>query len=103
LFFASLLLGALGDQLFALGLNAAWPGLNVDADSYAIMGMCALSVSVIGGPLTMTFIALETTGDLWLTTEVLIAAIIAGDARIFRIFVRHLAVSYARRDYPRGR
>jgi CIC family chloride channel protein len=39
--------------------------------------MCALSVSVIGGPLTMTFIALETTGDLWLTTAVLISVIIA--------------------------
>jgi len=32
---------------------------------------------VIGGPLTMTFIALETTGDLWLATAVLIAVIIA--------------------------
>ena len=31
----------------------------------------------IGGPLTMTFIALETTGDLWLTTAVLIAVIIS--------------------------
>ena len=49
----------------------------LDPDTYAIIGMCALSVSVIGGPLTMTFIALETTGDLWLTTAVLIAAIIA--------------------------
>ena len=77
LFFASLLLGALGGQLFAFGLAAAWPGLQVDPDSYAIIGMCALSVSVIGGPLTMTFIALETTGDLWLTTAVVIAAIIA--------------------------
>ena len=77
LFFASLLLGALGGQLFAFGLGAAWPGLHIDPDSYAIIGMCALSVSVIGGPLTMTFIALETTGDLWLTTAVLIAAIIA--------------------------
>jgi len=77
LFFASLLLGALGGQLFAFGLVAAWPGLHIDPDSYAIIGMCALSVSVIGGPLTMTFIALETTGDLWLTTAVLIAAIIA--------------------------
>ena len=75
LFFASLLLGALGGQLFALGLNAA--GLHANPDSYAIIGMCALSVAVIGGPLTMTFIALETTGDLWLTTAVLIAAIIA--------------------------
>jgi len=77
LFFASLLLGALGGQLFAFGLGAAWPGLHIDPDSYAVIGMCALSVSVIGGPLTMTFIALETTGDLWLTTAVLIAAIIA--------------------------
>jgi CIC family chloride channel protein len=77
LFFASLLLGALGGQLFAYGLSAAWPGLHIDPDSYAVIGMCALSVSVIGGPLTMTFIALETTGDLWLTTAVLIAAIIA--------------------------
>ncbi|HKS84983.1 MAG TPA: chloride channel protein [Pseudolabrys sp.] len=77
LFFASLLLGALGGQLFAYGLAALLPGLHVDSDSYAIIGMCALSVSVIGGPLTMTFIALETTGDLWLTTAVVIAAIIA--------------------------
>jgi CIC family chloride channel protein len=77
LFFASLLLGALGGQLFAFGLAAVFPGLHIDPDSYAIIGMCALSVSVIGGPLTMTFIALETTGDLWLTTAVLISAIIA--------------------------
>ncbi|MDI1345922.1 MAG: chloride channel protein, partial [Pseudolabrys sp.] len=42
-----------------------------------IIGMGALSVAVIGGPLTMTFIALETTGDLWLTTAVLIAVIIS--------------------------
>jgi CIC family chloride channel protein len=77
LFFASLLLGALGGQLFAVGLNAAWPGLHADPDAYAIIGMGALSVSVIGGPLTMTFIALETTGDLWLTTAVLIAVIIS--------------------------
>jgi CIC family chloride channel protein len=77
LFFASLLLGALGGQLFAYGLNAAWPGLHIDPDSYAVIGMCALSVSVIGGPLTMTFIALGDHGDLWLTTAVLIAAIIA--------------------------
>jgi CIC family chloride channel protein len=77
LFFASLLLGALGGQLFAVGMNAIWPGLNLNADAYAIIGMGALSVAVIGGPLTMTFIALETTGDLWLTTAVLIAVIIS--------------------------
>jgi CIC family chloride channel protein len=42
-----------------------------------VIGMSALSASVIGGPLTMTFIALESTGDLWLTTAVLIAVIIS--------------------------
>jgi len=77
LFFASLLLGALGGQLFASGLAFIWPSLHADPDAYAIIGMCALSVSVIGGPLTMTFIALESTGDLWLSTAVLIAAIIS--------------------------
>jgi CIC family chloride channel protein len=75
LFFASLLLGSLGGQLFAAGLNAI--GITADADVYAIIGMSAVSVSVIGGPLTMTFIALETTGDLWLTTAVLIAVIVS--------------------------
>ena len=77
LFFASLLMGALGGQLFATGLSAAFPSAHIDPDAYAIIGLSALSVSVIGGPLTMTFIALETTGDLWLTTAVLIAAIIS--------------------------
>jgi len=77
LFFASLLLGALGGQLFASGFNAVLPGFKIDPDAFAIIGLSALSVSVIGGPLTMTFIALETTGDLWLTTAVLIAAIVS--------------------------
>jgi CIC family chloride channel protein len=77
LFFSSLLLGALGGQLVAHGLETIWPGLSLNHQAYAIIGMGALSVSVIGGPLTMTFIALETTGDLWLTTAVLVAVIIS--------------------------
>ncbi len=77
LFFASLLLGALGGQLFATGVTSLSSAMHLDSDAYAIIGMSALSVSVIGGPLTMTFIALETTGDLWLSTAVLIAAIIS--------------------------
>ncbi len=77
LFFASLLLGALGGQMFGSGLLMVWPGSHANPDAFAIIGMSALSVSVIGGPLTMTFIALETTGDLWLTTAVLIAVIVS--------------------------
>jgi CIC family chloride channel protein len=77
LFFASLLLGALGGQLFASGVTMLAPGTHLDPDAFAIIGLSALSASVIGGPLTMTFIALESTGDLWLTAAVLIAVIIA--------------------------
>jgi chloride channel protein, CIC family len=77
LFFATLLLGALGGRLFAAGFDQIWPGLNLDPNVYAIVGMSALSASVIGGPLTMSFIALESTGNLWLTTIVLVAVIIS--------------------------
>jgi CIC family chloride channel protein len=77
LFFATLLLGVLGGRLFAAGFDTIWPGLNLDPNVYAIVGMSALSASVIGGPLTMSFIALESTGNLWLTTAVLVAVIIS--------------------------
>jgi CIC family chloride channel protein len=77
LFFASLLIGALGGRMFADTVNLFWPAAALEPHIYAIVGMGALSVAVIGGPLTMTFIALETTGDFWLTTAVLIAIIIA--------------------------
>jgi CIC family chloride channel protein len=77
LFFATLLMGALGGRLFAAGIDTVWPGLDLDPNVYAIIGMSALSASVIGGPLTMSFIALESTGNLWLTTAVLVAVIIS--------------------------
>ena len=77
LFFSSLLIGALGGQLLAVALVTIWPNQTFDANAYAVISMSALSAAVIGGPLTMTFIALETTGDLWLTTAVLIAVIIS--------------------------
>jgi chloride channel protein, CIC family len=77
LFFATLFMGVLGGRLFAAGLDAFWPGLNLDPNVYAIVGMSALSASVIGGPLTMSFIALESTGNLWLTTVVLVAVILS--------------------------
>ena len=77
LFFASLLMGALGGQLFATAMNSIDPRIYVDTNAYAIIGMSALSASVIGGPLTMIFVALESTGNLWLTAAVLIAVIIS--------------------------
>src|SRR5579883_2036598 len=77
LFFASLLLGAIGGRLFAAASSSLWPGLMLDANVYEIIGVGALSASIIGAPLTMTFIALESTGDFWLATAVLIAVLIS--------------------------
>ena len=77
LFFATLFMGALGGRLYAAGVDLVWPGLALDANVYAVIGMSALSASVIGGPLTMSFIALELTGNLWLTTVVLVAVMIS--------------------------
>jgi CIC family chloride channel protein len=77
LFFATLFMGALGGRLYAAGVDLIWPGLALDPNVYAVIGMSALSASVIGGPLTMSFIALESTGNLWLTTVVLVAVMIS--------------------------
>jgi CIC family chloride channel protein len=77
MFFSSLLIGALGGHLLAIALTMMFPTLYFDPNAYAVIGMSSLAASVIGGPLTMIFIALETTGDLWLTTLVLIAVIIS--------------------------
>jgi CIC family chloride channel protein len=77
LFFASLLLGALGGRLFAAGLGMVLPSAVLDPNVYSVVGMGALSASIIGGPLTMSFIALETTGNLWLATAVLAAVLLS--------------------------
>ncbi|GAC1327769.1 MAG: chloride channel protein [Beijerinckiaceae bacterium] len=74
LFFASLFLGALLGQAAALAGLSALPGAP-DANVYAIVGMSALAVAIVGGPMTMTFLALEMTGDLPITALVLISVV----------------------------
>src|SRR4029079_15358350 len=70
LFFATLFMGALGGRLLAAGVDLIWPGLALDPNVYAVIGMSALSASVIGGPLTMSFIPAEFTGNTWPHTAV---------------------------------
>lgn len=74
LFFASLLMGVLTGQIFAGVLELAAPHMAPSHSFYALIGMSALAVSVVGGPMTMTLLALEMTGDLKLTLAVLAAA-----------------------------
>lgn len=67
LFFASLFLGAVMGKLYAAGLELLFPGLGLAPALAAVVGMGALAVGVIGGPLTMSFLVMEMTGDLTLT------------------------------------
>jgi chloride channel protein, CIC family len=76
LFFASLFLGAMIGKIFATAVPLLAPAIIPDPSVYAIVGMSALAVAIIGGPLTMSFLALETTGNLQLVIMVLIASTI---------------------------
>ncbi len=102
LFFATLFLGALGGHLFAAGFDAIWPGLKLDPNVYAIVGMIAVGLRDRRPTDSMSFIALESTGNLWAHHRG------AGrrhhldpdHPRIVRLLVRDaMAAAFARRDH----
>ena len=76
LFFASLFLGVLG-KAFAAIMLLVWPVPVFPDAVYGLIGMSGMAVAIVGGPLTMTFLALESTGSLPLTVAVLAAAVIS--------------------------
>lgn len=74
LFFASLYLGGLlGKLFFAISVVVA-PRLPIDGAACAIVAMAGLSVTIVGGPMTMSFLAMETTGDYKLSILILAAS-----------------------------
>jgi CIC family chloride channel protein len=77
LFFASLFLGALVGKLFAGGLALMTVVQALPAVVCALVGMSAMAVAVVGGPLTMAFLALESTGSLPITVAVLAASVVS--------------------------
>jgi CIC family chloride channel protein len=77
LFFASLFLGALVGKCFAGVLAAVSTAHAVSPIVCALVGMSGLAVAIIGGPLTMGFLTLESTGSLPLTIAVLAACVIS--------------------------
>lgn len=74
LFFASLYLGGLVGKVFFGLILMFVPWLPMDDLACAVTAMAALSAAIIGGPLTMSFLALETTGDFQLSVLILVAA-----------------------------
>lgn len=76
LFFASLYLGVLAGSLAGQTLDVlGYHGLSPAA--CALMGMSAMSVAVVGSPMTMVCLALETTGDISASGGVLLASVLS--------------------------
>ena len=75
LFFASLFVGSLLGKLYSVGLDAFAPSMGLETTACVLVGMGALSAAIVGGPLTMTFLVLESTGNLGIAGGVLAASI----------------------------
>jgi CIC family chloride channel protein len=77
LFSASLMIGALLGQVVAWVIPMLPGGAQVVPELCAIIGMAAVGASIIGSPLAMIFLVLETTGDFDATVVVAIGAVTA--------------------------
>ena len=75
LFFASLFVGSLLGKLYSIGVDAVAPSMGLETIACVLVGMGALSAAIVGGPLTMTFLVLESTGNLGIAGGVLAASI----------------------------
>lgn len=77
LFFASLFIGSLAGQLFA-GVIGRINGMPpIDPSDSALIGMAAMAVAIIGAPMTMSLLVLETTHDFALTGVAVTAGLVA--------------------------
>ena len=77
LFFASLFLGALLGKGFAGVMMLLGTEHAVSPMVCMLVGMSALAVAIVGGPMTMGFLALEATGSLPMTVAVLAACVVS--------------------------
>ncbi|KQT53153.1 chloride channel protein [Aureimonas sp. Leaf454] len=77
LFFASLFMGALLGKLVSDLAPLVFSSSALTPVVFAIVGMSSLAVTIIGGPMTMTFLALEMTGDFPITALVLASVVTA--------------------------
>ena len=83
LFSTSLFLGSLFGSFIGTGLDRLAPYLGIDPLIYTLVGMGAVAAAIVGAPMTMIMIVLETTGDFTATIGVMVGVVTAA------IAVRH--------------
>ena len=77
LFFALLFLGALVGKFFFGVLALTGVVRLLPEPVYAVIGMSSLAVAIVGGPLTMLFLALESTSSLTVTFAAFAASVVS--------------------------
>jgi CIC family chloride channel protein len=77
LFFASLFLGSTVGLIFAAVVGMLPFGITLNVTDAALVGMSALAVAVVGGPMTLAILILETTHDFALMGVVLTASLVS--------------------------
>ena len=77
LFSASLFIGCLFGQLFALFIGHFLPLGQEFPEIFMLVGMGSVAASIIGAPVTMVLLVLEMTGSFTATTSVLMGVLIA--------------------------
>ena len=77
LFSSSLFLGCAFGGLFAQTIVALVPSLNVAYPAFLMVGMGSVAAGIVGAPITMVFLVLETTGDFGMTVAVMVGVVMA--------------------------
>lgn len=77
LFSGSLFLGCLLGALFIQALGIYDPIFLADRTAFVLVGMGAVGAAIIGAPLTMVLLVLESTGDFPVTLGVIIGVVVA--------------------------
>jgi CIC family chloride channel protein len=77
LFSSSLFLGSLLGSAAALLMQLVLPNVPADPQTYMLVGMGAMAAAIIGAPITMILLVLETTGDFSVSIGVMVGVIVA--------------------------
>lgn len=77
LFSCSLFLGCILGSLFAAGVGQVSGALQPNQEIYALVGMGAVAATIVGAPVTMILLVLETTDDFPVAVGVMIGVLVA--------------------------
>ena len=80
LFSSGLFLGSIFGSAVARLVDAIAPALHLDPLAYALVGMGSVAAAIVGAPVTMVLLILETSGDFSATLGVLVGVITASVA-----------------------